>query len=198
MVPEQSRHGTWAIMQDVIMKGHGAIAGARTIRSHGAKAYANSLTGALHAGCVEFSAGIVLYRDTDAGRRFLLLRYPSGHWDFAKGHLEDGESDREAAIRELDEETGITDAVFVDGFKRRIRYRYGYHGQSRSKQVTFFLASTKTRTVLLSEEHQGYMWCSYRESLRQVTFRNARSVLGHANRFLKSSKKRAGGQGRIT
>ncbi len=137
---------------------------------------------------MEHSAGVVLYRMAGAKRLFLLLHYPSGHWDFVKGHLEAGETEMDAAVRELAEETGITDAAFADGFKQRIRYTYWYRGNLRVKQVTFFLASTRTREVRLSEEHQGYVWCSYNESLGQVTFKNARRVLDRASRFLKSGK----------
>lgn len=135
---------------------------------------------------MEHSAGTVLYRETHIGRRFLLLHYPAGHWDFVKGHLESGETPMEAAIRELDEETGITDAVFVDGFRRRIRYTYWYHGTLRVKAVTFFLANTQTQKIHLSAEHQGYQWCSYGKSVNQVTFNNAKWMLGQARRFLRS------------
>ena len=33
----------------------------------------------------ETSAGIVLYRKENTKNLFLLLHYPSGHWDFVKG-----------------------------------------------------------------------------------------------------------------
>ncbi|MCE2507894.1 MAG: NUDIX domain-containing protein [Nitrosopumilaceae archaeon] len=119
---------------------------------------------------------------------FLLLHYPSGHWDFVKGHLEPGETEIQAAVRELYEETGIANADFVEGFRRRIRYTYRFGGKNRAKQVVFFLASTDTDRVRLSDEHQDYMWCSYERSLGQVTFRNARRVLDCARRFLDSRK----------
>ena len=137
---------------------------------------------------MESSAGLVLYRRTEAENLFLLLKYPAGHWDFVKGHVESGETAREAAIRELYEETGIEDAVFVNGFRRRIKYTYRYGGRTRFKRVVFFLAHTGTEKVRISEEHQTYMWCSYARSLKQVTFRNARYVLGSARRFVDSQE----------
>lgn len=135
---------------------------------------------------MESSAGVVLYRRTAAGNLFLLLKYPAGHWDFAKGHVESGETAREAAIRELYEETGIKDAVFVNGFRRRIKYTYRHGGRMRLKRVVFFLARTGTKEVRISEEHRAHMWCNYESSLSQVTFRNARYVLGSARRFMDS------------
>ena len=57
----------------------------------------------------ERSAGFIVYRlDDDGSRKYLLLDY-GRHWDFPKGHLEKGEDDLAAAMRELTEETGIGD-----------------------------------------------------------------------------------------
>ena len=36
----------------------------------------------------ETSAGIVLFRKEETKKLFLLLHYPSGHWDFVKGKME--------------------------------------------------------------------------------------------------------------
>ncbi|MFH1332713.1 MAG: NUDIX domain-containing protein, partial [archaeon] len=60
----------------------------------------------------EKSAGVIVYNNGE----FLILQYTAGHWDFPKGHIEKGETERETALRELKEETGITDAFFVKGF----------------------------------------------------------------------------------
>ncbi|MGI0011383.1 MAG: NUDIX domain-containing protein, partial [Nitrosopumilaceae archaeon] len=57
----------------------------------------------------ERSAGAVLFSETDSGKIFLLLNYPSGHWDFVKGNIEKGETLQQTVIREIREETGITD-----------------------------------------------------------------------------------------
>ena len=64
----------------------------------------------------ETSAGIVLFRKEGSKKLFLLLHYPSGHWDFVKGKMEQGESTHQTAIREAQEETGITDIKFVENF----------------------------------------------------------------------------------
>ena len=133
---------------------------------------------------MEKSAGIVLFRREGSENLFLLLHYPSGHWDFVKGHKETGETDRQTAIRESKEETGITDMEFIDGFEKRIRYSFRYCGRTIRKQVVFFLAQTDTQDVCISEEHQDFLWTNYQESMRQVTFDNARRVLYSANRFL--------------
>lgn len=133
---------------------------------------------------METSAGVVLYRYNNLDNLFLLLKYPSGHWDFAKGHREIGETNKQTAVRELAEETGIKDIIFVNGFKRRIYYSYKYAGRMIRKQVIFFLGRTLEENVCLSNEHLEYVWLNYEESLEQVTFDNAKRILVSAHRFL--------------
>ena len=55
----------------------------------------------------ETSAGIVLFRKEESKILFLLLHYPSGHWDFVKGKMEQEESTHQTAVRETKEEIGI-------------------------------------------------------------------------------------------
>jgi bis(5'-nucleosidyl)-tetraphosphatase len=132
----------------------------------------------------ERSAGVILFRDSPAGRRFLLLDYGK-YWDYPKGHVEKGEDDRTAAVRELAEETGISGAAFVSGFEEEIQYffRHSARGLVR-KTVVFFLASTDIEAVKLSHEHVGFAWVSGEEALRKLKFRTAKRVLSAAMEFL--------------
>jgi len=132
----------------------------------------------------ERSAGVVIYRDGGAGPSFLLLNYPSGHWDFAKGKIEGDETELQAAVREAAEETGIRDLRFVDGFEEAIEYDFEHRGVPIHKQVVFFLAETRTDRVELSDEHVGYAWMSLEEAQQRVTFENARAVLAGAGSHL--------------
>ena len=63
----------------------------------------------------EVSAGIILFNEI-VDKEFLLLNYPSKHWDFVKGKMEKDETPLETALRETKEETGISDVEFIDGF----------------------------------------------------------------------------------
>lgn len=132
----------------------------------------------------ETSAGVVLYRRGKRGRVFLLLHYPSGHWDFIKGRMEQGESPLETAARETKEETGISDVSFVEGFEEWIEYEFMLHGKLVRKSVVFFLAETGTSEVSISDEHVGYTWEDYNTAMTSVTFDNARNVLTRAQMLL--------------
>jgi 8-oxo-dGTP pyrophosphatase MutT (NUDIX family) len=125
----------------------------------------------------ERSAGAVLFNETDSGKNFLLLNYPSGHWDFVKGNIEKGESLRQTVIREIREETDITDVEFVDGFEDKIEYHYQRDGDLVHKEVIFFLAKTKTTDVKISHEHLGFVWLNFDDALKKVTYKNAKDLL---------------------
>jgi len=132
----------------------------------------------------ETSAGIVLFRKEGSKILFLLLHYPSGHWDFVKGKMEKGESTHETAIREAKEETGITDITFFENFEEWIKYDFQYQGELVHKKVVFFLAETKTEQVMISHEHLDYTWMDYNTSMEKTTFENAKTVLTRAQMLL--------------
>jgi len=132
----------------------------------------------------ETSAGIVLFRREGAEKLFLLLHYPSGHWDFIKGKMEKGESIHETAIREAKEETGIIDITFLENFEEWIEYNFQYQGELVHKKVVFFLAETKTKDVTISHEHLGYTWMDYTSSMEKTTFDNAKTVLTKAQMLI--------------
>ncbi len=132
----------------------------------------------------ETSAGIVLFRKEDSKILFLLLHYPSGHWDFIKGKMEKGESTHETAIREAKEETGITDIIFLKNFEEWIKYDFQYQGELVHKKVVFFLAETKTKEVMISHEHLDFTWMDYNTSMEKTTFDNAKTVLTRAQTLL--------------
>ena len=131
----------------------------------------------------EVSAGIILFNENE-GRKFLLLNYPSGHWDFVKGKMEDGEDTKTTALRETREETGITDINFCDGYEEEIEYYFDIEGEDIHKKVIFFLGSTKTTDVKLSHEHINFIWLDFEHALKKITYENAKNLLKKSRDFL--------------
>lgn len=131
----------------------------------------------------EISAGVVIFRE-DSKLLFLLLYYPSGHWDFVKGKIEENENTHQTVVRETKEETGITDLDFVDGFEESIEYDFQYDGELIHKKVIFFLAKTSIEKIKISHEHLDYVWLEFEDALEKTTYQNARSVLSIANQLL--------------
>ena len=135
----------------------------------------------------EKSCGAVVFlRNSEVN--YLLLRYGAGHWDFVKGNVEPNESEKNTVIRELQEETGIVDAQFIDDFKEKIEYFYRRQGATIHKEVIFFLIETHTEKVELSYEHVGYTWLNYQHATEKLTFKNAKDVLQKAHKLLKSRR----------
>jgi 8-oxo-dGTP pyrophosphatase MutT (NUDIX family) len=132
----------------------------------------------------EKSCGAVVYLKKGSETLYLLLHYEAGHWDFVKGNVEAGETEKETVVRELGEETGIVDAHFIEGFKQKIEYFYRRKGETVHKEVIFFLMETSTETITISFEHIGSIWLNYTQALEKLTFKNARDLLKKANDFI--------------
>jgi len=135
----------------------------------------------------ETSAGIVIFRKEETKNLFLLLHYPSGHWDFVKGKMEKDETTHQTAIREAKEETGITEITFIENFEEWIEYNFKNQGELVQKKVVFFLAETKTKEIKISHEHSGYTWLDYNSSMEKTTFDNAKTVLTKAQKLLSNT-----------
>jgi len=145
----------------------------------------------------EKSIGAVIFRREKGNTYYLILHYHSGHWEFARGHGEEGEDEQKTAVREIKEETGLRDLKIIPGFrgysKFFFRRTYGLTGEAKKKApwvfklVVLYLAETKTKDIKISEEHKGYAWMSYNDAVKKVP-KNAKEVLRKANDFLTNKK----------
>jgi 8-oxo-dGTP pyrophosphatase MutT (NUDIX family) len=131
------------------------------------------------------SCGVVLARMTDDGYVTLMLR-AWHHWDFPKGLMEEGEEPVQAALRELEEETGISTTEFDWGERSMETGPY-----SRGKTARYYLARTDEEDVVLGPspdtgepEHHEWRWVSFDEAydmasprVREVV-RWARQIIG--------------------
>lgn len=131
----------------------------------------------------EKSCGAVVFKK-NCEVKYLLLHYREGHWGFVKGQIEANESERETAMRELEEETGITDAEFIGDFREQIHYYFRRRGRTIYKEVAYFLVEAKEGNVKLSYEHNEYEWLNYQEASAKLTFNNSRNVLKKAREYI--------------
>lgn len=146
----------------------------------------------------ENSAGAIIFRMVSGVPHYLLLHYPSRHWEFAKGHIEKGENIEETVQREVKEETGIDDLRIIPGFKHYSKYffrkSYGLKGEAKKKApwvfklVVFLLAQTNAEDVKISHEHKGYVWLPFEQAVKKITYKNAKELLKKANDFILSRK----------
>jgi 8-oxo-dGTP pyrophosphatase MutT (NUDIX family) len=117
-------------------------------------------------GPIVLSAGVVPVRREGSEWRILLLRAYK-NWDFPKGLVEPGEDPLEAALREAQEEAGLSDLQFIWGkeFKETEPYNQG------RKTARYYLAETSEIKVTFSinpelgaPEHHEYRWLTFEEA----------------------------------
>ena len=135
----------------------------------------------------EISAGIIVFRRTHDGLKYLILYHGHGYWNFPKGKIESEEKSFAAALRETQEETGLSrrDLHIAPNFKAYERFTFRHKGQKVFKVVIFYLAETRNPRVRISKEHQGYAWFTLREGTGMLKkYHDSQKVLEQANQFL--------------
>jgi 8-oxo-dGTP pyrophosphatase MutT (NUDIX family) len=110
------------------------------------------------------SAGVIMVRREGGAWWYLLLR-AFQYWDFPKGVVEAEEDPLEAARREVEEETGLTELNFRWGHGFSETEPYG-----KGKIARYYVAETTQREIVLPispelghPEHHEYRWVSYQD-----------------------------------
>lgn len=131
------------------------------------------------------SCGVVIARRTEQGWVTLLLR-AYHHWDFPKGVREHDEEPLQAALREVEEETGISQLSFDWGDRHLETGPY-----SRGKVARYYIASTAQAEITMgvspetgAPEHHEWRWVTFDEAydlgsprVRQIV-QWARQIIG--------------------
>lgn len=139
------------------------------------------------------SAGIIVFRRTREGIKFLILYHGRNYWNFPKGKVESEERSWQAALREVREETGLksTELRFMGGFKTYERFMYSRGKDKIFKIVILYLAETRQPKITVSDEHEGYGWFTFSEARRILSkYRDSVNILQRAYDFLRSKSLR--------
>jgi len=125
----------------------------------------------------EESFGIIPLRKTKNNTwEILLVKHKAGHWGFTKGHANQGEDSREAAIRELTEETGLTIERILPTVPLRENYQYQKENEKIDKTVIYFISMVEGDIKLQEEEIADSKWVSIPEVHEHVTFPAAKKL----------------------
>ena len=133
---------------------------------------------------IETSAGGVVYRDAGNGPQVLLIKDPYNNWGLPKGHIEDGETPEQAALREVEEETGLR--VDMVAQLPTIDWYFRDRGKLVHKFCHFFLVTSHEGDAVpqLDEGITECQWLPLDQAVAQVTYANAREVIRRAGERL--------------
>jgi 8-oxo-dGTP pyrophosphatase MutT (NUDIX family) len=145
-------------------------------------------TAAQAAQADEHSFGVIPIQQKNNDTLFLLIKHRGGHWAFPKGHANVGETEVETALRELHEETGISEVTLDTSHVFEERYykpRWREPKRIVVKAVRYFLGEvTNPRIRLQTSEVEAYRWVNYADARRLITYDASRGVLDEAARHL--------------
>lgn len=134
------------------------------------------------------SAGVIVVRRFGGEQRYLLLRV-FRYWDFPKGLVEKGEAPLAAAIREVEEETALTNLSFLWGMEFRETPPY-----AMGKVARYYVAESAQGEVSLPvnpelghPEHHEYRWISYEEA-RELVADRVKPILDWAHSLVAEGK----------
>ncbi len=130
----------------------------------------------------EKSCGALVLRKNKDSYDIILLRHKfGGHWSFPKGHVEQGETEQQTAIREVKEETGVS-IDLMDGFRESVEF---FPKPGVKKQVVYFLANAQDDTLVRQvEEISELRWVPLEIASDMMVFSNDKRLLRLAKRRL--------------
>ena len=133
----------------------------------------------------ERSCGAVVFKGEKEKNILLIKNKRSAHWGFPKGHIEQGETETDTAIRETKEETGL-DIEIIDGFS--CKSEYTIQGKVEKAVVIFLARAVTTDVTTQEEEIDDYKWVDFETARKMLKFENDKNILNKAENFMRSKK----------
>jgi len=114
-----------------------------------------------------------------------LVKNKNGYyWGFPKGHAENHESPKEAAERELKEETGLSIVQFLADEPILEKYVFGHQGKLVDKTVFYFLAEVSKVAVIQLDEIIEGKWVLWKDAEWILTYEAGKEVYKQAQQLL--------------
>jgi len=131
------------------------------------------------------SFGVIpLRKKNGAWEVFLIQHNKSGYWGFPKGHAEKGETPKEAAFRELKEETNLEPASLLDEIPLKEHYSFILDRKKVYKQVLYYVAEVRGEVKLQEQEIHNGKWIPFHQAITQVTHKEGKTLLLEVEKML--------------
>lgn len=117
------------------------------------------------------AGGVVFRRNTKNELEFLMVQDAKDRWTIPKGHIEEGETARQTAQREIGEETGLMQVKMLD-WLGKINFRYRRQQRLVLMTTEIFLVKALGDTNKLKPEDwmNGIKWFSTKEALDKIEY----------------------------
>ena len=140
---------------------------------------------------------ILAYAKTKKGVEYLLLKRKLhwNGWEFPKGGVKFLETKKQAARRELIEETGLKPLrgeVKKFNFSGKYEYEKVLSDRPKFKGQTFSLYAAeikKGRVKLDKKEHNGHVWTDFKKAIKMLKWSDQKKSLKIVNSWLNSPKR---------
>jgi len=125
-----------------------------------------------------YAAGGVIVRKAEQNIEVLLIKDIYGHWIWPKGHAEEGEIPEETALREIAEETGLTELNILQLLGRQ-KYFYDLDGEKVEKIVDIFLVEADMDEKIAAQdgEVEEIAWFSPDAALEKIEYEGSKELL---------------------
>ncbi|HET9850543.1 MAG TPA: NUDIX domain-containing protein [Candidatus Saccharimonadales bacterium] len=119
----------------------------------------------------EPTAGGIIFRRGKAGVEILLIADSKHRWTIPKGHIEEGETPRQTAQREIEEETGLAEMKMMD-WLGKINFRYRRDNTLVLMTTEIFLVEARgdTNKIKPQEWMADIAWLAAKDALDKIEY----------------------------
>lgn len=120
---------------------------------------------------------IVMHKD-----KVLLVKHNKGHWDFPKGHMEQGETEKQTAVREVKEETNMDVEIISD---QKYRANYIIEDKQIDKEVIYFIAKPLSLEIKPQEAEVSIVeWVKIDDAVEKITYPTSKNIMKQVKKDL--------------
>jgi tRNA nucleotidyltransferase (CCA-adding enzyme) len=135
----------------------------------------------------EKSCGAVVFTRDGEDVKFVIIQSREGYYGFPKGHVENGETELETALREIREEAGLFVSI-QEGFRTEDSHEFVKHEEQRLKYIVYFLAEYSDQVPIpQTEELNNIVLVDYETAMELFQFESSKRILTEAWDYLREN-----------